>query len=75
VDALHRALLEQCALLAARPYPYILHRAHETARISMQESEQIKLRLILEMRSHGLEPEPASGKSSAKAVSSTTGRY
>ncbi len=69
VRVLHRTLLDQCQLLAARPYPYILHRAHETARISMQERQQIKLQLLLEMRARGLEPESASPKSSAKGVS------
>ena len=75
VNALHQALLEQCALLAARPYPYILHRAHETASISMRESQHIKLRLMLEMRNHGLEPEAVSGKSSAKALTGFKRRY
>jgi hypothetical protein len=68
VDQLHWMLLEQCALLGARPYPYILHRAHETARITMQDKEQIKLRLLLEMRDQGLQPETISPKSSAKLV-------
>ena len=75
LQILHAALLEQCQLLAARPYPYILHRAHETARISMQEKEQIKLRLLLEMRAQGLEPESASPKSSAKSVSQRRGSH
>jgi hypothetical protein len=68
VGELHRVLLDQCAFLGARPYPYILHRAHETARITMQDKEQIKLRLLLEMRDHGIEPEAVSPKSSAKSV-------
>ena len=75
INTLHSLLLDQCAFLAARPYPYILHRAHETARISMQESQQIKLRLLLELRAQGVEPEPVSGKSSAKSVSGIKGRF
>ena len=75
IGVLHQTLLDQCALLGARPYPYILHRAHETARISLQEREQIKLRLLLEMRNHGYEPEAVSGKDSAKSVSNSGGRY
>ena len=31
IDLLHTVLLEQCAILGARPYPYILHRAHEVS--------------------------------------------
>lgn len=75
VQILHATLLEQCRLLGFRPYPYILHRAHETARISMEEKQQIKLRLLLEMRSRGLEPENISAKSSAKAVSQRGGSH
>lgn len=68
LNELHRALLDQCAFLGARPYPYILHRAHETARITTQDRERIKLRLLLEMRDQGLEPEGVSPKSSVKRV-------
>jgi hypothetical protein len=68
VDELHRVLLDQCAFLGARPYPYVLHRAHETARITNQDKEQIKLKLLLEMRDLGVEPEAVSPKSSAKSV-------
>jgi hypothetical protein len=75
IRTLHATLLEQCRVLGARPYPYILHRAHETARISLHEKEQIKLRLLLEMRAAGLTPEAVSGKSSAKAVSHRGGRH
>jgi hypothetical protein len=75
IHVLHRALLEQCRLLGARPYPYVLHRAHETARISVQEKEQIKLRLLLEMRALGIEPELVSAKSSTKAVSQRGGGH
>jgi len=68
VGQLHAALLDQCAFLGARPYPYILHRAHETARITSHDKDQIKLRILLEMRAQGVEPESVSAKSSAKSV-------
>ena len=75
IRTLHATLLEQCRFLGARPYPYILHRAHETARITPHEKEQIKLQLVLELRTAGLTPETVSGKSSAKAVSHRGGRH
>jgi hypothetical protein len=75
IDALHGVLLEQCLLLGVRPYPYILHRAHETAKISEAENEQIKLRLLLELRQNGVEPEARSAKSSVKAQSEIKGRF
>jgi hypothetical protein len=73
VDLLHQALLGQCEILGARPYPYAIHRAHETASISPAEIEQIKLRLVLEMRAHGMEPEGSSAKASAKRASAAKG--
>jgi hypothetical protein len=74
LSSVHGVLVEQCALLAVRPYPYILHRAHETAKVSVEEKEQIKLRVLLELRRNGVEPEGPSGKSSAKIVSETKRR-
>jgi hypothetical protein len=75
VDSLHQALLQQTNMLGAKPYPYILHRAHETARISRDEQEQIKLRILLELRNNGAEPGETSGKASAKHVSEIKGRF
>jgi hypothetical protein len=75
IRVLHAALIEQCRLLGARPYPYVLHRAHETARISVQEKEQVKLHLLLEMRAQGLEPESPSAKSSAKSLPQRQGSH
>jgi hypothetical protein len=75
VNSLHQALLQQTNMLGAKPYPYILHRAHETARISRDEQEQIKLRILLELRNGGEAPGEMSGKSSAKHVSEVKGRF
>ncbi len=73
IDLLHTVLLEQCAILGARPYPYILHRAHESAVVSLQEKQQIEQLLEIEIRRSGGEPGEISGKQSTKD-SSTTGR-
>ncbi len=75
LGALHAELVAQCSLLGRSPYPYILHRAHEAARISMDEKEEIRLKLLLELRESGIEPEARSGKSTAKLNSSRKGRY
>lgn len=75
LGGLHAVLLEQCSLLGARPYPYILHRAHETARITLDEKEEIQLRLMLDLREAGMEIEDASGKSAAKLRASLKGSY
>jgi hypothetical protein len=73
IDLLHSALLEQCAILGARPYPYILHRAHESAVVSFQEKQQIQQLLEIELRKSGAELGEISGKQSTKD-SGTAGR-
>ena len=73
IDLLHTALLEQCAILGARPYPYILHRAHESAVVTLQEKQQIEQLLEIELRKSGGELGEISGKQSTKD-SGTTGR-
>jgi hypothetical protein len=66
IDLLHSALLEQCAILGAKPYPYILHRAHESAVVSFQEKQQIEQLLEIELRKSGGEVGEISGKQSTK---------
>jgi len=73
IDLLHKALLEQCAILGARPYPYILHRAHEAAVVTLQEKQQIEQLLEIELRKSGGEVGEISGKQSTKD-SGTSGR-
>jgi len=62
----HRALLDQCALMNSRPYPYILHRAHEEAVVRFDEKEQLVERLSGELSRHGLGVSQPSNKQSAK---------
>ena len=66
IDRLQTAMLEQCAILGARPYPYILHRAHETAVVTVQEKQQIEQLLEIELRKSGGEVGEISGKQSSK---------
>ena len=37
LDLLHCVLIEQCKMMGSRPYPYLLHRAHETALVRYEE--------------------------------------
>ncbi len=66
LNALHAALLEQCRLMGARPYPYLLHRAHEIAVVRFEEKQQVEAMLELELRRAGGEVGQKSGKQSAK---------
>lgn len=66
LNALHVALLEQCRLMGARPYPYILHRAHEIAVVRFEEKQQVETMLELELLRAGGEVGEKSGKQWAK---------
>lgn len=72
LDLLHAALLDQCKVMGARPYPYILHRAHEIAVVKFDEKEQVEQMLALELRRAGGEVEEISGKQSAKDLPGKT---
>jgi len=68
LDVLHWILIEQCKMMGSRPYPYLLHRAHETAVVRYEEKQQIEQLLVLELRRIHAEVGDASNKSSAKAL-------
>jgi hypothetical protein len=61
-----RALLDQCTLMNTRPYPYILHRAHEEAVVRFEEKERLVERISNELSRHGLGLSQPSNKQSAK---------
>jgi hypothetical protein len=66
VNLLHTFLQEQCRVMGAKPYPYLLHRAHETAVVKLEEKQQIEQMLAIELRRGGGELEEQSAKQSAK---------
>jgi hypothetical protein len=68
LDNLQAVLVEQCRILGDRPYPYLLHRAHETALVSMGEKEQITQMLLGELRRRGIEVGTPSSKSLLKRL-------
>ncbi len=53
-------------MMGSRPYPYLLHRAHETALVKMEEKQQIEQMLAMELRRHDEEVDDGSYKQSAK---------
>lgn len=63
---LHAILVEQCRMMGDKPYPYLLHRAHECAVVSFEEKHQIEQMLQLELRRAGGETDDGSHKQSAK---------
>ncbi len=66
LDLLHSVLVEQCKMMGSRPYPYLLHRAHETAVVKKEEKEQIEQMLAMEFRRNSEEIDDGSYKQSAK---------
>ncbi len=66
LDLLHGTIIEQCGLLGGHPYPFILHRAHESAVVTFAEKEEIKGLLLREMAANGLPVPEKSNKQIAK---------
>jgi hypothetical protein len=72
LELLHSALIQQCQIMGARPYPYILHRAHEIAVVSFEEKRQIE-QMIQQMQLNNQEAlDEISSKQSAKNQSART---
>jgi hypothetical protein len=69
LDILHAALVDQCRVMGVRSYPYLLHRAHETAVVKMQEKEQVTMMITQELRERGV----LVGERSAKQVAKEAG--
>jgi hypothetical protein len=74
LDTLHGVLVEQCRMMGNRPYPYLLHRAHETAVVKQEEKLQIEQMLQQELRRNNEEVDEGSNKQSAKDLKGRTRR-
>jgi hypothetical protein len=74
LDLLHTVLVSQCRMMGSKPYPYLLHRAHETAVVKMEEKQQIEQLLTMELRRHDEEVDDGSYKQSAKDLNGRTRR-
>ena len=72
LDLLHAVLVEQCKMMGSRPYPYLLHRAHETAVVKNEEKQQIEQLLTMELRKNNEDVDDGSYKQSAKDLQGRT---
>ncbi|MBN8583362.1 MAG: DNA double-strand break repair nuclease NurA [Anaerolineae bacterium] len=72
LDLLHAVLVEQCRMMGSKPYPYLLHRAHETAVVKNEEKQQIEQMLSLELRRNNEDVDEGSNKQSAKDLKGRT---
>jgi hypothetical protein len=68
LELLHAVLIEQCNMMGSKPYPYLLHRAHETAVVRREEKDQVEQLLAMELRRVRAEVGDRSHKDSAKAL-------
>ena len=74
LNLLHAMLVDQCRIMGSRPYPYLLHRAHETAVVKNEEKYQIEQMLQQELRLNNEDVDEGSNKQSAKDLKGRTRR-
>ena len=55
VDTLHAALVAQCQIMSATPYPYVLARADEIAVVKMKDKQKVADMIANALRSRGLD--------------------
>ncbi len=75
LNDLHAVLVQQCQILGARTYPYLLHRSHEVAVVSLDEKRQVENMIALELRNRGVKLGYESDKQSSKITAQQKGRY
>lgn len=71
VAIIHKVLLEQTRILGTNPYPYLLHRAHETAIVRFAEKDEIDRLIISQLLANGVIVDHATQKAANKRVSGT----
>ncbi len=69
LNQLHAILVHQSRIMGTRPFPYLLHRAHEAAVVSLQEKEQVTQMILYELRRQGVPVGQVSNKQAAKDLS------
>ena len=72
LDFLHATLVQQCRVMGSRPYPYVLHRAHEAALVKLEEKDQVTQMIVNELRRRGVEVGEMSNKQAAKDLGGRT---
>ena len=66
LNNLQSVLINQCRIMGGRPYPYLLHRAHETAVVTLSEKEQLTLMIKNELQRNNVRPGRESHKQALK---------
>lgn len=68
VDLLHSVVYTDTKVLDTHPYPYLLHRAHELAVVSMSEADAVEAMLLRQLDADGLNPGFESNKNINKSL-------
>lgn len=71
LNMLHTVLVSQCRIMGTRHYPYLLHRAHETAVVTHREQEEVTEMIVGELLRQGI---PVTGRSHKQAAKDLPGR-
>jgi hypothetical protein len=72
---LQATLVNQCRQMGSHAYPYVLHRAHEVALVTLEEKQQILDMIAAELYRQGVEVGEKSQKQAVKDISGTRTRY
>ena len=75
VGLLQAVLTEQSAIMGTRPYPYILHRAHEVAVVTMPEHQHVEEMIVSEFARRGIPVDEGSYKQYHKDLPKGKTRY
>ncbi|MGB4594312.1 MAG: DNA double-strand break repair nuclease NurA [Anaerolineaceae bacterium] len=68
VDLLHSVVYAETQILDTHPYPYLLHRSHELAVISMAEADAVEGMLLQQLDADGLSAGCVSNKEANKSL-------
>ena len=72
LNDLHAVIVQQCAVLGSRRYPYIIHRSHEVAVVTKDERIQLERMIALEFIRRGLSVGEVSHKQGTKDLPGRT---
>jgi len=75
VGILQAVLTEQTCIMGSRPYPYILHRAHEVAVVTLPEHQHVEEMIVAEFDRRGISVDEKSNKQYHKDLDTTKTRY
>jgi len=75
VGILQAVLLEQSSIMGSRPYPYVLHRSHEVAIVSMDEHTHVEDMIVAEFERRGIAIDEQSYKQFHKDLDTKKTRF